>query len=225
LIKEGKVVRGYLGVRIQPLTAAFAKELKLPDNRGALIFGVLPGGPADAGGLQKGDVIRKLGDKQVSDPSELRILTANLDVGAQVPVEYARGGAIRTATVKIAELPESPEAEVLGFHLKESPIQDGKGTILEVDRIVPDGPAAQAGVRPGMKVIGIGRQPVRSLTEFSAIISNVDLDRGLPLVILSGENQPRMIWIGGHGPGPGDGPAEEEGNRDGGQGQPGPRRR
>src|SRR4051794_5678617 len=58
LIKEGKVVRGYLGVRIQPLTAAFAKELKLPDNRGALIFGVLPGGPADAGGLQKGDVIR-----------------------------------------------------------------------------------------------------------------------------------------------------------------------
>src|SRR5206468_3804765 len=113
--------------------------------------GVLPGGPADESGLKKGDVIRRLADKDVADPSVLRILTANFDVGAQVPVVYSRDGATRTATVRIAELPDAPEAEVLGFHLKESLFQEGKGTILEIDRVVPESPAFEAGLRPGMK--------------------------------------------------------------------------
>ena len=187
----------------------------------------MPGGPADVERPEEGRRDPRLANKEVADSSELRILTANLDVGAQVPVEYSRDGATRTATVKIAELPDSPEAEVLGFHLKESPIQEGKGTILEIDRVVPESPASQAGLRPGMKVIGLGRQPVRSVAEFSAVISNVDLDRGLPLVILAGEGQPRMVLIGGRGPGPGRGAGagNVDGDRDGGHGQDDPRPR
>jgi serine protease Do len=208
LIKEGKVVRGYLGVKIHPLTSEIAKELKLPDNHGALIERVLPGSPADAGGLRKGDVIRRLADRDVADPKELRLLTANLDVGTQVPVVFARDGATRTATVKIAELPDAPEAGFLGFHLKETPIPEGKGTVLEVDEVVPGSPAMQAGLRPGMKLLGIGRRPIRSLAEFNAILSNIETDQGLPLFMLSGEGPPRLVWVGGRGPdgraGPGD---------------------
>ena len=88
LIKEGKVVRGYLGVMIQPLTTVTAKELKLPDNRGVLVFGCLPGSPAEACGLKSGDVIVRLAGSEVADPAELRILTANLDVGTQAPLEF-----------------------------------------------------------------------------------------------------------------------------------------
>src|SRR5271168_722041 len=53
LIKDGKVVRGYLGVRLdpRPLNAEAAKNLKLPSNRGALVVGVQPGSPAEQVGL------------------------------------------------------------------------------------------------------------------------------------------------------------------------------
>jgi serine protease Do len=207
LIKEGKVVRGYLGVKIQPLTSAIAKQLKLHDNHGALIDRVLPGSPADVGGLRKGDVIRRLADRDVADPSDLRLLTANLDVGTQVPVVYARDGATRTATVKIAELPDSPGAAFLGFHVKEAPFPDGKGTFLEIDEVVPGSPAMQAGLHPGMKLVGIGRHPIRSLAEFNMILSSIDPDRGLPLVVLSDEGQPRPVWVGGRGPDGRHGPA------------------
>jgi serine protease Do len=223
LIKEGKVIRGYLGVKIQPLTSAIAKDLKLPDKHGALIARILPGSPADEGGLKRGDVIRRLADKDVSDPTVLRMLTANLDVGVRVPLVYSRDGATRTATVRIAELPDSPEAGFLGFHVKETPIPEGKGTVLEVDQVVPGSAAFQAGFRPGTKIVGIGRQPVRSLAELNAILANVDPERGLPMVILTPEG-PRPIWVGPRGPAGGPDPAHEEGRGDqGDQADPGGR--
>ena len=92
LIKEGKVVRGYLGVRIQPLTA--------DDRQGAQAariitapwsLGVLPGSPADDERPEEGRRDRAAGRPGRRRPAELRILTANLDVGAQVPVVYSQG--------------------------------------------------------------------------------------------------------------------------------------
>ena len=98
LIKDGKVIRGYLGVVIEPLNAETARKLKLPDNRGVLISRVQPGSPAAASGLKRGDVIVKLANREVSDPAELRILTAGLDVGAQVPLVFYREGQRRRST-------------------------------------------------------------------------------------------------------------------------------
>src|SRR5262249_6562045 len=72
LIKDGKVVRGYLGVKIQPLTPALAKEFQLPNTRGSLISEVLPGTPAARAGLRVGDVIVKLGGREIRDPAGLR---------------------------------------------------------------------------------------------------------------------------------------------------------
>ncbi len=68
LIKEGKVVRGYLGVSIHGLTADMARKLGLPNNRGALVADVQPGGPAERAGLKPGDVIVKLGDRDITRP-------------------------------------------------------------------------------------------------------------------------------------------------------------
>ena len=68
LIKHGKVVRGWLGVRIEPLNTAAARDLNLADNHGALVRYVEPGSPADHCGLKSGDVIVKLADQEVADP-------------------------------------------------------------------------------------------------------------------------------------------------------------
>src|SRR5262249_51570792 len=81
LIKEGKVIRGYLGVKIQALNQDLAREFRLPDTHGALISEVVPGSPAQTAGLQANDVIVKLGDHDIRDPAGLRNETAGSPVG------------------------------------------------------------------------------------------------------------------------------------------------
>ena len=95
LIKEGKVVRGYLGVAIRPVDGELAKALKLPENRGAMIMSVLPDSPAGRAKLQAGDVIVKLAGRAVDDPTSLRYVTAELGSGVHVPLVYYRDGAER----------------------------------------------------------------------------------------------------------------------------------
>ncbi len=72
LISKGKVVRGWLGVSIQPVTAEIVKQFKLKDEKGALIGDVVEGSPAEKAGLQRGDVITEMNGKEVLDPSSLR---------------------------------------------------------------------------------------------------------------------------------------------------------
>jgi len=107
LIKEGKVVRRYLGVVIQPLNAAMAKNFGLPDTRGALVVGVQPGSPAAGAGLQPGDVIVKIGDREIRDPASLKNVTAGLDIGVKIPLTYYREGKPNTVDVTVAELPNA----------------------------------------------------------------------------------------------------------------------
>ena len=202
LIKEGKVVRGYLGVMIDPVDAEEAQKLKLHDNRGALITRVQPGGPAAAAGLKPGDVIETLGNREVAGPAELRLLTADLDVGAQVPVSFMRDGAEQTAKVTIAELPEVPEAAYLGFHVKELPFGQGKGTILEVDDVRKGTIASQSGLRRGMRIVAVGRRPVRTLTDLGLVLREHDPERGIPLVILSPEGRPVLLPLATKAPTP-----------------------
>jgi len=73
LIKEGHVTRGYLGVMIQDVTPALAKEFKLKDEKGALVSDVTPNSPAEKAGLQDGDIITEFNGKQVSDSRHLKL--------------------------------------------------------------------------------------------------------------------------------------------------------
>jgi serine protease Do len=57
VLKGGKVVRGWLGVVIQKISADLKDKLNLPSEKGALVADVSPGGPADKAGIKRGDVI------------------------------------------------------------------------------------------------------------------------------------------------------------------------
>jgi serine protease Do len=205
LIKDGKVIRGYLGLIIEPLSADAARNLKLPDNHGVVISRVQPGSPAAASGLRRGDVIIRLGDREVFDPAGLRLLTAGLEVGAQVPLIFVRDGTSQTVKVTIAELPEFPEAAYLGFHVRDLPVGAGRGGVVEVDSVREGSVAFQSGLRAGMKIVGVGRMGVRNTAEFELAIRGADPDRGWPLLILSGDGRPVFLPIGGRGPGAGPG--------------------
>jgi serine protease Do len=202
LIKDGRVIRGYLGVRTEPLDAEAARKLKVPDNQGVFVTRVQPGSPAAASGLRPGDVLVKLGGRDLSDPAELRILTAGLDIGAHVPMVFVRDGATQTVNVTIAERPDFPEAAYLGFHVREAPMGEGKGVGLEVDDVKPASPSFRAGLRPGMKIVGVGMMQVRSAAEFEAAIGRFEPERGLPLFVLAEDGRPFLMPVGARGPTP-----------------------
>src|SRR5680860_457717 len=68
LVSTGKVVRGFLGVGIQEISADLAQSFQLDQTKGALVTNVVPGSPADEAGLQRGDVVVEFQGKAVLDP-------------------------------------------------------------------------------------------------------------------------------------------------------------
>jgi len=198
LIRDGKVVRGYLGVRIHGITSELAKKLGLPGNRGALILDVQPGGPADRAGMKAGDVIVQMGEREVNDPASLRNLTAGMDVGSKVPVTFYRKGEKQAVPVTIAELPPAPEVLAsLGFGVRPVPGGPREAAGLEIDKVFTGSPAYLAGLRPGMRILGVGQEPVASPAQFEAAVGKVDLSQGLPLQVQSPDGRVGMVIVGG----------------------------
>ena len=110
LIREGKVVRGWIGVEPRDLTPDIAETLHLPIRSGVLITGVLQDGPASAGGLRPGDVVTKIGDKRVVNTSELLNAVASLAPGSSAPIAVQRGEAALDLKVRIGQRPARPVA-------------------------------------------------------------------------------------------------------------------
>ncbi|MBV8316372.1 MAG: trypsin-like peptidase domain-containing protein [Planctomycetaceae bacterium] len=198
LIKDGRVIRGYLGVSIQPLNPVLAKNFGLPDPRGALVMEVRPDSPAARAGLMVGDVIVGLAGKEVADPAGLKNQTAGLAIGSKVPVDVYREGKRQTLTVTIAELNALPTVATIGFDVREIPSEDEDGsTVLVIDQVVAGSPAARAGLRPGLRVLAVGSSPVRNKADFESAIASFDLAQGIPMKVMSPDGQTTFIRVGG----------------------------
>jgi serine protease Do len=105
LIKDGKVTRGYIGVRLQPeITADLASELSLPDQNGAMITDVVPRSPAARAGLQAGDVVREVDGKPVTDRSAFRLLISETSPGTKVNLTVWREGKQVAVSLRTEEL-------------------------------------------------------------------------------------------------------------------------
>ena len=108
LIREGKVVRGWIGVEPRDLTPDIAETLRLPIRSGVLITGVLQDGPASAGGLRPGDVVTRIGDKRIVNTAELLNAVAALSPGTHATIAVQRGGSALDLNVRIAQRPARP---------------------------------------------------------------------------------------------------------------------
>jgi Do/DeqQ family serine protease len=106
LIKDGKVSRGYLGVSIGTVTPLIAKEYNLTTQRGALIAGVDPKGPASRIGLAEGDVVVGINGTEVRTGDVLRNTIAMIKPGTTVELQLVRkSGNKETVKAKLGELP------------------------------------------------------------------------------------------------------------------------
>jgi serine protease DegQ len=90
IIAHGSVTRGWVGIEVQEITPEIAESFNLKSTEGALIAGVLRGGPADRAGIHPGDVLVGVGGKPVMDSTSLLDLIAALPPGKVVQLKLIR---------------------------------------------------------------------------------------------------------------------------------------
>jgi serine protease Do len=106
ILRQGKVVRGFLGVKPEPVTHQNAMRLNLPDLQGALLDHVERGSPADQAGLQRHDVVRAWNDKPIRCYNNLYRLAERSAPGSVVDVSLIRNGLPYSTSVKISDASE-----------------------------------------------------------------------------------------------------------------------
>jgi len=189
LVKDGRVVRGFMGVNIQDVTPTLAQEFDLKNNDGALVADVTAGSPAEKAGIKAGDIITKFNGKPVRDSRQLKLQVAQTSPKAKVPVEVLREGATKTINVQLKEFPRNELAsnsrrsgEDSGGAEAEETLKgvtvgnvdararqqfnvpgDLKGAI--VTDIDESSAAYEAGLRQGDVILEINRKPVASAEE------------------------------------------------------------
>ncbi|MFQ5994249.1 MAG: DegQ family serine endoprotease [Acidiferrobacterales bacterium] len=198
LIDSGKVVRGWLGVSIQGVTADLAQNFGLPKAKGALVSEVLAGSPASKGGIRSGDVIVEFDGKGVEDQTALRNIVAQTAVGKKVKVKVIRNKRPKTIAIRIGEQPkdlasigqedqsiesESANAALAGLEVRNltSEIAERLGLPPDAQGVVvtdvdPTSSAAAAGIRPGDVITEINRKPIQGVEDYKQITAQLNKD-------------------------------------------------
>jgi serine protease Do len=186
LRESGKVIRGYLGVRFQPLTADLAKSFGLESDKGALIASVEKDTPAEKAGLKAGDVIVEYDGKQITEGSELPRYVATTPVDKKVKIVIYRDGSKQDILLVVGKLKDKDgepgpnggkENDRIGLYVEEIRndiadrfgLSDNKG--LVITEVKPGSSAEEAGVTAGAIVIEInGRRP-ETVKAYNALVT------------------------------------------------------
>lgn len=114
IIKNGRVVRGWLGIEVQDITPALAESFGLKDNKGVIVAGILRNGPAAVAGLKPGDVILDIDDLDIHDSHDVMNATAQKTPGTSVTIKIIRQGKNMTLEAKVGERPAVSKPERRG---------------------------------------------------------------------------------------------------------------
>ena len=191
LVEHGHVTRGYLGVMIQDVTPALAKEFKLKGSEGALVGDLVPRGPADKAGLKNGDVVVEFAGKKVLDSRHLKLIVAETKPDSTVPVKVLRGGSPETLDVTVRQLPGTEQlAQSNANNGEQTGTLNGvgvedlnaqarqqfnvpdtvKGAVIT--QVQPDSAPAEAGLKPGDVIEEINRHPVKNADDAVRLTQN-----------------------------------------------------
>ncbi len=197
---KGKVVRGWIGVSIQSVTPSLAPAFGLEKPVGALVAEVVPGGPAEKGGVKQGDVITFFDGKDVKSSSDLPWLVAETPVGKTVEVKVLRQGKEVDLKVTVEEMTEQRVASQM-----EKPRHDYG---LAVDNIkpqwrkkfaitVPSGvvvtdvvsgsPGDDAGIQTGDVIREVNKKPVKDLSDYRKEIEKAGPDKSVLFLLNRGD--------------------------------------
>ncbi|ERJ18280.1 serine protease Do protein [Salinisphaera shabanensis E1L3A] len=190
LRNSGSVTRGWLGVQIQDVDRELAESFKLKRPEGALVARVMPDSPAEAAGLEAGDVILSFNDQPVDSAASLPPLVGTVAPGESASVTVLRDGEREEIDVEIEKLPKDLAAATAPAE-EEKPLEQPYGLTLEsLDTAarreleldqggvrvtdVADGAGAQAGLEPGDIVLAVGSRHVEDVAALRNALDNAD---------------------------------------------------
>jgi serine protease Do len=193
LVKTGKVTRGLLGVRFEPMNATWAESWGLDRPRGALVQDVVRGEAAEKAGIKPGDIILSVGGKPVESDATLPAMVAMIKPGTSTELEVWRDRALRKVTVKMGENKEDAqkaaltpnsgggnggrggsaapaEPDVLGLSVRPLTSQEKQQVETSGSLVVEDvtGPAESTGIQPGDIILGVQGTNVTTVAELKA---------------------------------------------------------
>jgi serine protease Do len=214
ILKNGRVVRGYLGTGIQPLTEELASEFKIKDENGALVSEVRPDSPAAKAGIATGDVITEVDGRKIEGPRELRLLVGSMAPGTKVNVKLTRDGQQKVVPVELGELPgeknelaqtkpdaNAPDvldgvtvADIDDTVRKELEIPEGtKGVVIT--NVEADSPSAAAGLKRGDVILEIEKQPVSTAKQAVDLSEKLKTKKKV-LLRVSSKGQSHYVIVG-----------------------------
>jgi serine protease Do len=198
----GKVTRGRIGVQIGEMTKDVAESLGLPKAQGALVQRVEPGGPAEKGGVEAGDIILKFNGAAIERSSDLPRMVGSIKPGTRSTVTVWRKGANRDLTLTIAEMEADkvvkkdekkikPAQPVNTLGLGVSDLSDAQKKELKLDGGVlvdaAEGAAARAGLRPGDVILRLNNTDVKDAKQFNALVAKLESKKTTLLLVRRGE--------------------------------------
>lgn len=211
--KEGKVVRGWLGVSIQEISPTLAKQFGIKENAGALVSDVMEKSPADKGGIKRGDVITHYQGRPVDNPGHLRNAVAETPVGTKVKLTVIRDKKEITVQLTIGEQPKNlakggGESEEKGSDesravsgldvsnlTKEMARRLGipyKEYLVVVTNVESGSPAEEAGVVRGDIILEINRVAIKNTDDFEKVMGQIK--KGSELLFLI-NRQGRTLFL------------------------------
>lgn len=215
LVSTGRVVRGYLGVRIDDIDERFAKKFDIPTTKGSLIHQVVEGSPADKAELRPGDFIVSVNGNEIANSNDLRNEVAVLKPNQTYPFVIYRDGEKQTVKVTIDEqpkdmwtaaregvqTPDQPDQfEKLGLEVrtltpelaKEYGYNDDTGGVL-ITGVERGSDAADRGLRRGLVIFEADKKPIKDTEDLRDAIA--DSDGGLILRVMDPSGSKRFVLL------------------------------
>jgi serine protease Do len=196
IIKQGKVIRGWLGVSIQDLTPELAKSLGIKHQNGALVADVVKDSPAAKAGLRRGDVVTEFNGKPVENATMLRNLVSSAAPGKTADVKFVRDGKEQTVTVTLTEFKEKKAVKKMQYNnvLKGITVQEVNASIRDrldlpaaatgvvVTEVAPDSPV-QGALQPNDVILEVNRKEIMGLNDYDQVVSKIGENDNVLLLI------------------------------------------
>ncbi|MBV8392003.1 MAG: Do family serine endopeptidase, partial [Alphaproteobacteria bacterium] len=191
LRRDGKVVRGFMGVEIQELSPDLAEAMGMKGPFGALVADVTDKSPAADARIRSGDVITRINGTPIPDPKQLQRTVSSLPIGREAPITLLRDGHELTVAVRIARMPDKLDptdsgssdappvphnaSAIQGMTLvptdavKRDAATKPKSPGVMVLDVEPDSPAADVGIDPGDVLVEVDRKPATRVQEIASV--------------------------------------------------------
>ena len=224
LREDGRVKRGWLGVRIQTVTDEIAESMGLSESSGALVASVTAGGPAELAAIEPGDVVLEFDGKKIDRMRGLPRIVAETPIGKAVDVLIWRRGEEQTVQVELGELPDDDELAALSeegsdesdFGVDGSSSIDALGVTVAsitdemrerfelpgeakgvvITEVTEGSTAGEENLRPGDVIVEVGQEEVNSPPEVAAKVNEAkDDDKKSVLLLIDRGGDLRFVAL------------------------------